>query len=125
MSAEASSTSVATRPDDPKTVLYYRLRSAITDGNEAGVCQILKLRSMSSKVWLKLCPHLLWDKIEPMQTDSIQTMWFDILGTELEDYLEVNEKKETFALRSASLSRSSNMDQYNCFKFLPYVRISG
>ena len=69
-------------------VLYYRLRSAITDGNEAGVCQILKLRSMTSAVWLKLCPHTLWDKIEPMQADA-NRLWFDILGTELEDYLEV------------------------------------
>ena len=85
---EPSSSSMTLRPDDPKTVLYYRLRSAITDGNEDGVCQILKLRSMSSKVWLKMCPHLLWDKLEPMQTEA-NRMWFDILGTELEDYLEV------------------------------------
>ena len=79
------------RPDDQKTVLYYRLRSAISDGSVDGVRQILKLRTMkNAQVWRRLCPHVVWDKLRSIDADTrSSTLWFDILGSELEEYLEV------------------------------------
>jgi hypothetical protein len=70
--------------------MYYRLRSAIQEGSADGVRQILKLRTINNpEVWKKLCPHIVWDKLRSIETETdAGTLWFDILGTELEEYLE-------------------------------------
>ena len=77
------------RPEDQETILYYRLRSAISDGNVDGVRQILKLRTMrNARVWKKLCPHVVWDRLGTLHPDT-KRLWFDILGSDFEDCLEV------------------------------------
>ena len=77
------------RPADQETELYYRLRTAISDGNIDSVRQILKLRTVkNAQVWKKLCPHMVWDRLGSFNLDT-KRLWFDILGSDFEDCLEV------------------------------------